>query len=253
MEYKEFYRWVHSNLGINLEGYKQGQLIRRIDNLMRRLEISSLDYFVELMSKDSSYKEKFLDFITINVTEFFRNPDLYKKLEESLKCHFLDKNQKIKIWSAACSLGCEPYSIAMLLKENGYKNFNIIATDIDKNILDAAKKAIYTKVELKNIPPTYMKYFQEKKGEFHLNNEIKKYVTFKRGDLILDKYENNFDLVLCRNVVIYFNNDIKETIYKKIFNSLNVGGLFFVGATESVSNFKEFGYVKESTFIYRKI
>lgn len=253
MEHKEFYRWVHSNLGVNLEGYKQGQLIRRIDNLMRRLEINNLDHFVELMSKDPNYKEKFLDFITINVTEFFRNPDLYKRLEESLKNHFLDKNQKIKIWSAACSLGCEPYSVAMLLKENGYKNFNIIATDIDKNILDAAKKAVYTKMELKNIPPMYMKYFEEKKGEFYLSNEIKKYVTFKRGDLILDKYENNFDLVLCRNVVIYFNNDIKETIYKKISNSLNVGGLFFVGATESVSNFKDFGYAKESTFIYRKI
>ena len=78
-------------------------------------------------------------------------------------------------------------------------------------------------------------------------------MTFKKSDLILDKYDNNFHIVLCRNVVIYFNNEIKKSIYEKITDSLNKGGLFFVGATESIYNFKEFGYEKESTFIYKKI
>lgn len=253
MNYKEFYRWVYLNLSIDLEGYKQGQLTRRIENLMRRLGIKDLKDFINLMESDKRYKEQFLDFITINVTEFFRNPELYKKLALSLENHFSDKTQKLKIWSAACSLGCEPYSIAILLKEMGYKNFSIIATDIDKKILKSAKNAVYSKIEIKNLPKEYMKYFNEKNGEFYLSNDIKKLVAFRESDLILDNYENNFNLILCRNVVIYFNNDVKEKIYKKISNSLNKGGLFFVGATESVSNFKELGFEKESTFIYKKV
>lgn len=253
MEYKEFYKWVHLKLGVNLEGYKQEQLTRRIGNLMRRLEIKSLKEFTELMERDMSYRNKFLDFITINVTEFFRNPELYKNLEKSINNAFPNKKEKLKIWSAACSLGCEPYSVAMLLKENGYSNFKIIGTDIDKNILQAAREGIYTKNELKSIPSAYKKYFEEKNGQFYLSEDIKKCVTFKKADLILDKYDNNFHVVLCRNVVIYFNNEIKKSIYKKIADSLNSGGIFFVGATESINNFKEFGYEKESTFIYKKI
>lgn len=253
MEYKEFYKWVHLKLGINLEGYKQGQLTRRIDNLMKRLEIKSLKEFTVVMERDITYRNKFLDFITINVTEFFRNPELYKNLEKSINTNFPNKKEKLKVWSAACSLGCEPYSVAMILKENGYSNFKIVGTDIDKNILQAAKEGIYTKNELKSIPLMYKKYFEEKNGQFYLSEDIKKYVTFKKSDLILDKYDNNFHIVLCRNVVIYFNNEIKKSIYEKITDSLNKGGLFFVGATESIYNFKEFGYEKESTFIYKKI
>ncbi|MGL5617417.1 MAG: CheR family methyltransferase [Sarcina sp.] len=253
MSYKEFYRWVYVNLKIDLEGYKQAQLTRRIENLMKRLEIKDLSEFVRLMEKNSLYKEKLLDFITINVTEFFRNPELYNNLAKSVDKYFPSKTARIKVWSAACSLGCEPYSLAMLLKEKGYKNFIILATDIDEKILQLAKKGKYSKNELKNLPKEYFKYFKDDQGTYYLGDEIKSYVNFKKADLILDSYESSFDLILCRNVVIYFNNDVKTEIYKKIYKSLNIGGLFFVGATESITNFKELGFEKESTFIYRKV
>ena len=97
------------------------------------------------------------------------------------------------------------------------------------------------------------KYFKIVDDKYYINEKIKKMVTFKKHDLILDSYENNFDLIVCRNVVIYFNNDIKQEIYEKFSRSLKKGGLLFVGATESIYNYREYGFEKASTFIYKKV
>jgi chemotaxis protein methyltransferase CheR len=97
------------------------------------------------------------------------------------------------------------------------------------------------------------KYFKIKDDKYYIESKIKNMVTFKKHDLILDRYETGFDLIICRNVVIYFNNDIKQEIYKKFSNSLKKGGLLFVGATESIYNYRDYGFEKASTFIYKKI
>ena len=133
-------------------------------------------------------------------------------------------------------------------------NHNIIATDIDNTILSKAKIGEYTKNEMKSVNNTDLnKYFKIVDDKYYINEKIKKMVTFKKHDLILDSYENNFDLIVCRNVVIYFNNDIKIEIYEKFSRSLKKGGLLFVGATESIYNYREYGFEKASTFIYKKV
>ena len=133
-------------------------------------------------------------------------------------------------------------------------NHTILATDIDNTILSKAKIGEYTKNEMKSVSSSDMsKYFLQKDDKYYIDDKIKNMVTFKKHDLILDRYETGFDLIVCRNVVIYFNNDVKQEIYKKFSNSLKKGGLLFVGATESIYNYRDYGFEKASTFIYKKI
>ncbi|WP_160687340.1 protein-glutamate O-methyltransferase CheR [Clostridium sp. C2-6-12] len=255
MDFNEFHKWVHKELGINLSAYKPEQLNRRINSLMTRVGIKSLDEYSKAIKINPEQRQKFLDFITINVTEFFRNPELYVDLEKQIKLELLPKNSNLKIWSAACSIGCEPYTIGIILDRiapNG--RHNIIATDIDDTILSRAKVGEYTQNEMKGVNNSDLsKYFSVKDDKYYIDSKIKSMVTFKKHDLILDNYDSGFDLIVCRNVVIYFNNDIKQEIYKKFSNSLKKGGLLFVGATESIYNYRDYGFEKASTFIYKKI
>lgn len=255
MDFNEFHKWVHRELGINLSAYKPEQLNRRINSLMTRVGIKSLDEYTKVIKTDADQKQKFLDFITINVTEFFRNPELYLELESKIKSELLPNNQNLKVWSAACSIGCEPYTLAIILdKIAPIGRHNIIATDIDNTILGKAKIGEYTKNEMKAVSNTDLsKYFEIKDDKYYINSKIKDKVTFKKHDLILDRYDTDFDLIVCRNVVIYFNNDVKQEIYKKFSESLKKGGLLFVGATESIYNYRDYGFEKASTFIYKKI
>ena len=249
-----FQQWVLKEYGIDLSAYKSNQLHRRILSLMSRVGANSVEEYISMLKKDPSQKQKFLDFITINVTEFFRNPEIFEELSKKIKSE-LPYNSGLKIWSAACSIGAEPYSLAMIVDNlNSRVSHKIIATDIDSTILQKAKNGEYVYSEVKNVSKQFMdKYFVASGDKYIINSKIKKIVEFKKHDLILDNFESNFDLIVCRNVVIYFNGDIKEKIYKKIGESLKKGGLLFVGATESIYNYKEYGFEKASTFIYKKI
>jgi chemotaxis protein methyltransferase CheR len=249
-----FQQWVLKEYKIDLSAYKSNQLHRRILSLMSRVGVNSVEEYINLLKSDPLQKQKFLDFITINVTEFFRNPEIFSEFSKKIASE-LSYSSGLKIWSAACSVGAEPYSLAMIMDDLYPRaNHKILATDIDSTILEKAKNGEYVYAEIKNVPKGFLdKYFMVKGDKYCLNSTIKKMVDFKKHDLILDKYECNFDLIVCRNVVIYFNGDIKDKIYKKFSESLKKGGLLFVGATESIYNYKEYGFEKASTFIYKKI
>lgn len=255
MDMDYFEQWVLREFNINLSAYKPNQLHRRINSLMSRVGVKTIEEYIALLKADSMQKQKFLDFITINVSEFFRNPEIFEELKVKLKEELLSKNNSLKIWSAACSIGAEPYSVAMYLNElSPMGRHKVIATDIDNTIIERAKKGEYVLSEIKNVKKEYLnKYFTVKDDKYIISDKIKNLVTFKKHDLILDNYENNFDLIICRNVVIYFNQDIKDKIYKKFSESLKKGGLLFVGATESIYNYKDYDFEKASTFMYRKL
>ncbi|HBC97143.1 MAG TPA: chemotaxis protein CheR [Clostridium sp.] len=250
-----FERWVLREFNINLSAYKPKQLHRRIRSLMSRVGVNTIEEYIALLRKDGGQRQKFLDFITINVSEFFRNPEIFGEFKLKLKEELLSRSDSLKIWSAACSIGAEPYSVAIYLYElNPGGKHKIIATDIDSTIIERARKGEYALSEIKNVKKEYLnKYFIIKDDKYIISDKIKKLVTFKKHDLILDSYDDNFDLIICRNVVIYFNQDIKDKIYKKFSRSLKKGGLLFVGATESIYNYKDYGFEKASTFMYRKL
>jgi chemotaxis protein methyltransferase CheR len=250
-----FEKWVLREFNINLSAYKPNQLHRRINSLMSRVGVKTIEDYIALLKVDRMQRQKFLDFITINVSEFFRNPEIFEELKIKLKGDLLSQNNYLKIWSAACSIGAEPYSVAIYLDElSPGGRHKIIATDIDSTIIERAKKGEYVSSEIKNVKREYLnKYFTLKDDKYIISDKIKNLVTFKKHDLILDSYEDNFDLIICRNVVIYFNQDIKDKIYKKFSQSLKKGGLLFVGATESIYNYRDYGFEKASTFMYRKL
>ncbi|MCQ2969919.1 MAG: protein-glutamate O-methyltransferase CheR [Clostridium sp.] len=255
MEFVEFYNWVHKEMGLSLNSYKPTQLNRRIGSLMERIGVNTLDEYANILKNDISEKEKFLDYITINVTEFFRNPEFFESLRKNLLKEVLSNRSNIKIWSAGSSMGCEAYSLAMMLDDmNTNVNYSIIATDIDKKMLEKARLGIYSSADIKSLNTKYLdKYFKKSDDKYIVDFKIKSKVKFKRHDLILDKYEKDFDLILCRNVIIYFKDEVKQKIVDDFIKSLRPGGLLFVGATESINTYKTCGIEKLSPFIYKKI
>ena len=255
MDLENFKKWVLKEYKIDLSAYKSNQLHRRILSLMSRVGANSVEDYIALLKNDENQKQKFLDFITINVSEFFRNPEIFDEVKKKIENDLILNESNLKIWSAACSIGAEPYSLAMILDNLKTKGrHSILATDIDSSIIDRAKRGEYVISEIKNVKNEYLqKYFTKVDDKYIIDSRIKNMVTFKKHDLILDNYENGFDLIVCRNVVIYFNQDIKNEIYKKFSASLKKGGLLFVGATESIYNYKDYGFEKASTFIYKKL
>lgn len=241
---------VKEKLNINLFLYKEEQLDRRLKSYFTRNKIDDLDEYARKIASDKAEKEKFLDYVTINVTEFYRNPELYRDLSKVIQSR---GNQNLKIWSAACSNGAEPYSIAIMLTELGFSSFTIHATDLDPNIIKRAKEGIYDEIEIRSLPKDLLnKYFTKKKDKYYILDSLKKNVSFKVHDLLMDKFEKDYDLVLCRNVVIYFNADAKDMLYEKISNSIKPSGLFFVGATENIHDYTRYNFDKVSSFIYKK-
>lgn len=255
MDMTDFEKWVYTEFRINLSAYKPKQLHRRINSLMSRAKVTTLEAYIDMLKNDLIQRQKFLDFITINVTEFFRNPKVFDEFSLQLAEYIKNCHHHLKIWSAACSNGAEPYSLAILLDSTmEEKNYCILATDIDNTILEKAIKGSYDKSELKNVSNELIrKYFSQNEGKYEISQELKKMITFKRHDLVLDDYEKNFDIIVCRNVTIYFNDETKEDIYRKFSSSLKKGGLLFVGATESMFNYRQNGFEKTSAFIYRKL
>jgi chemotaxis protein methyltransferase CheR len=246
--------YVLKHYGINLSAYKANQLDRRIESFVNRSNVSDPIEFVNLIKKDTILNKKFLDFLTINVSEFFRNKEMFDILEQNIKNILMPQNKTLKIWSAACSIGAEPYTLAMIMDRlTPGKRHNIIATDIDNTILETARNGIYTSKDIKNVDEALIKkYFIVTGDNYEINNEMKSRVIFKKHDLILDRYDTDFDLIICRNVVIYFTQDAKNDIYNKFYKSMKPGALLFVGATESIYNYRDFGFEKLSTFIYKK-
>lgn len=255
MDLEELKKWVLREFKIDLTAYKSNQLNRRILSLMSRVGVNTVEEYISLLKKDANQRQKFLDFITINVSEFFRNPEIFDEIAKKIENELILKENNLKIWSAACSIGAEPYSLAMILDNLKTKGrHTILATDLDSSIIERAKKGEYVISEIKNVKNEYLqKYFTKVDDKYIIDSKIKNMVTFKKHDLIMDDYEKNFDLIVCRNVVIYFNQDIKNEIYKKFSSSLKKGGLLFVGATESIYNYKDYGFEKASTFIYKKL
>ena len=257
MALEELKRWVYSELRVDLTSYKETQLDRRINSLMRRRGVNDESEYIGKLRESEKEQQILLEHITINVSEFFRNPNLFNELKNVINESLLSRYKNIKIWSAACSIGAEPYSLSMIMKDFGPSiKYSITATDIDAKVMDYAKRAIYTEKEVATMPKYYRdKYTQEALGGYKILEDISENVNYERFDLILGNYnnKNGYHLVVCRNVLIYFKDDTKKKVFRNLADSLVEGGLLFVGATETIMEYKEYGLEKISTFIYRKL
>lgn len=253
-EWEQFKRQFFVKSSIDLHQYKPQQMRRRIGNFMSRKGVSDYTAFFRRLDTDAALYREFVDYLTINVTEFFRTPEKFEELENRVIPDLLKKGRPLKFWSAGCSTGAEPYTLAMILeKQMPRVQYHILATDLDTTMLAKAKEGVYSANELKNVTPERLKrYFHQEGDRYILQDEIKKNVEFRRHNLLLDRYETGFDLILCRNVVIYFTEEAKTGIYQRFFQSLNPDGVLFVGGTESILNYREIGFTYYLPFFYRK-
>ncbi|MBE5949936.1 MAG: chemotaxis protein CheR, partial [Lachnospiraceae bacterium] len=149
----------------------------------------------------------------------------------------------------------EPYSLAMVLgKMVGLSNVSIIATDIDKQVLEKAKLGLYNEKSLAGLPAEYKtKYFTQIGSSYKVSDEIKRCVQFKQHDLLKDAYPADCDLIVCRNVLIYFTEEAKAEIYKRFSKSLRVGGVLFIGSTEQIIHHRDMDYETYKSFFYKKV
>ena len=206
--YEVFKNQILKLTTIDLNSYKERQMKRRIDALITKHNIDSYNTYVNAIKNDKVLYDEFVTYLTINVSEFYRNPEQWEILEKEVYPYLTNQfGKKLKIWSAACSTGDEPYSLVMLLsKFLPLSQIKIIATDIDKQILEKAQCGLYNDKSLKGLPQEFItKYFTKINDKsYKINDEIKRCVEFRKHDLLKDTYSDSCDLIVCRNVLIYF-------------------------------------------------
>ncbi|WP_318617339.1 protein-glutamate O-methyltransferase CheR [Sporosarcina sp. YIM B06819] len=254
-DYAAFIGNIKKKTGIDLSLYKEAQMKRRLTSLYEKKGYRNFKDYFEAIHNDNELLEEFLDRMTINVSEFYRNAQRWDVLEKKIFPKLLAQNKKLKIWSAACSTGEEPYSLAMVLSSHvPVRDIAILATDLDLGVIERAKVGLYPERSLKEVPaPVVKQHFNNDGHFFQVKDEIKKTVTFKQQNLLEDRFDTGFDLIVCRNVMIYFTEEAKDQIYMNFSKSLKTGGILFVGSTEQIFNPAKYGFESEDTFFYRKV
>lgn len=255
-DYEIFKKKVFQLTKIDLSCYKERQMRRRIDALITRSNAKGYDDYLTLLQTDQDKLEEFIAYLTINVSEFYRNPEQWELLEKEMLPYLFERfGKNIKIWSAACSTGDEPYTLAMLLaKFIPMNQIQITATDIDKQVLSKAQMGLYDEKSLRGLPKEYVSKYFTKVGarSYQISDEVKRCVNFKQHNLLKDPYVKDYHMIICRNVMIYFTEEAKAEINKKFCDSLKQDGLLFVGSTEQIIAPNTLGFSTFKSFFYKK-
>ncbi|TFB23967.1 protein-glutamate O-methyltransferase CheR [Filobacillus milosensis] len=254
-DYIKFVELIYDKSGIDLSQYKEKQMKRRLTSLRDKKGFSSFDTYFKALDSDETLLHEMLDRMTINVSEFYRNYKRWEILKDEIIPGLAEGKPSLKVWSAACSTGEEPYTLAMLLSDfYDLNNVSILATDIDENAIQRAKMGLYPERSLKEAPQDKInKFFTQNDKMFTVRDELKQAVTFKKHNLLADSYPKNVDLIVCRNVLIYFTEEAKSTIYSNFSKALKPNGVLFVGSTEQLFNPSSYDFDVLSTFFYQKV
>lgn len=253
-DYVIFKKKVLQKTGIDLEQYKQEQMHRRLRSLATARGAADFLAYYALIDSDPAEFRRFIDHLTINVSEFFRNPEKFQELFEQHLPSLVHPGQTLKVWSAGCSTGEEPYTLAILTEERfPHHPYHILATDLDERALATARAGIYAERQLANAPATIKaRYFTPDNGSWAVASRLKQRIEFRRHNLLQDEFPSGLDLVVCRNVVIYFTREAKEKLFSQFAMALRPGGIFFVGSTESIFDSERYGLKLLSPFIYAR-
>lgn len=253
-DYERFCRAIRTLTGIDLASYKRGQMERRIRAMAERSGISNLQEYGRLLGQDAQQLRQFLDRVTINVSELFRNPEKFEELRLHILPTLLRRKRTLSIWSAGCSYGAEVYSLAILLHQLGAGHgHHLLASDIDRGILERAKQGIFSEEDMKNVPSALQKrYFTLTTDGYQVGPLLQGKVEFRHHDLLRDDFPRNIDLILCRNVVIYFSDDAKSRLFSRFYQALAPDGILLIGSTERIANAHEIGYNMPRPFFYQR-
>ena len=235
--------YLKRNRGFDFTGYKPASLVRRIQKRMQSVKIEEYPEYVDYLEVHPEEFNALFNTILINVTSFFREPATWEYLAEHVFPELMERKPEgmpIRVWSAGCASGEEAYTAAMLLVEAlGWDGFRerakIYATDIDEEALNKGRQAVYAEAEVESIPkPLLERYFDQANGNFSFNKELRRSVIFGRHDLIQDAPIWRVDLIICRNVLMYFNTETQSKILARFHFALNDGGILFLGRAETL-------------------
>ncbi len=252
-DYEWFKGAVFQLTKIDLNAYKERQMKRRIDALITKNSIVGYDAYVQVLKTDKAKFEEFVNYLTINVSEFYRNPEQWQVMDKQIIPQLIGRfGNKLKVWSAACSTGDEPYSLVMALSRHIPLNMiHIVATDIDKQVIAKAKVGLYNEKSIAAVPEDLKKKYFTKVGlSYQISDEIKSRVEFKEHNLLESNYPKDYHMIVCRNVLIYFTEEAKDEVFRKFYHSLAPGGILFIGSTEQIINYKDMGFDRKNSFYY---
>lgn len=256
---------VQTKYGYDFRNYAMSSFKRR---MLRILELKNLtiESLLKKLNEQPGFIEEFLDELTVNVTEMFRDPGFWRILRDEIIPGILLNHKSFKIWHAGCSSGEEVLSMTIMLKEMGIlQDVQLFATDLDVNILEKAKSATYPIKNMELNEKNYIRYegkkslkeyYKEEGGKAIFDKELMQNVTFRKHDLVKGEVFNKFDLILCRNVMIYFNQALQNDVLKKFHEGLFKYGYLAIGSKESliwcdVAN--KFLVVNNEEKVYKKI
>lgn len=225
---------VYAERGWDFRGYKKTSLVRRITKRVQASRSASFGEYLELLEKDPSEYSRLFSSITIKVSEFFREPEVFSGIQEIIQAEF---PSPVRAWCCGCACGEEAYSVAMLLSEclgqDALARTKVFATDIDSEALEQARKATYRADSVANVPEGFLeRYFIEKDGLHKVKYGVRNLVKFGTMDIVQSTPLSSMHLVLCRNLFIYFEKGLQELVFQKLDYSLKPGGILVLGKAE---------------------
>lgn len=254
-------KMINQLAGITLSEHKTDMVYSRLARRLRALGLQNFDSYLQLVREDQAEKEKFVNALTTNLTHFFREKHHFDYLQQKyLPEIFAKKQYRIRFWSAGCSTGEEPYTLSMvwhsLINKPANIDFKILATDLDTNVLQACQNGIYTQEKLKPVEEKYQKWFSKteycKANEMQINDKLKQNIYFKQLNLIANwPMKGPFDLIICRNVLIYFDKLTQQKLVERFYNLLSDTGCLMLGHSENLSIKKQL-FTPLGHTIYRK-
>lgn len=256
-EYTAFCDGVHALTRIDLQQYKRGQMERRIRTFAQRRGSEDLSAYLARLRRDRAELEQFLDRVTINVSQLWRNPEQWDALERDVLPELIAQAPlgAVRAWSAGCSYGAEAHTLAALVRELAPRaRAQILGTDIDRRMVARARLGRFSDDDARSAPPRQLeRWFTRDGDEWQASRELQALLRFEVADLLrMPTRREAYDLVLCRNTVIYFTEDVRDALHERLVASLRPGGCLVIGSTERVSRPRELGLEPTHPFTYRK-
>ena len=255
---------IYQRYGYDFRSYSRASLRRRVQQHLLLAQYDNIGVLLHDVLHRGEAFAALLSNLTINVTEMFRDPDFYRAFREQV-VPVLKTHPFLKIWHAGCATGEEIYSMAILLEEEGlYERCQIYATDIDKEVLEKARKGIFQMADLRKYTDNYQRaggkasladYYTAKYDNVIMDPRLKKNVIFADHDLATDRVFGEMQVILCRNVIIYFNRELQNRVFRLFYDSLDIGGTLCLGTKESMrfaDCADQFDVIDRHQRIYRK-
>lgn len=253
-DYVAFCEGLRQICGVDLGQYKRPQMERRLRSFLERKGIVRLTDSLDALRRDSTELDALLDRVTINVSQLWRHPEQWARLQDGILQELADAGQ-VRAWSAGCSYGAEAFTLAAVCRQAiPAARTRIIGTDIDKRMIERARSAVFSDEDARGVDVREMERgFERVPGGWRAHDELRRMTTFELGDLLrLRPRPASQDLILCRNTVIYFAEPIRDELHARLAQTLRPGGYLVVGATERVSRPRDLGLQMAHPFIYRK-